>query len=126
MHQPAYPPPTPPRPPRWGRFTAWTMVAAAAAFAIGGGVAHLAKDGGGSSIASPAACKKAMTARFQEAMEDPGASPKPEPPACVGLDEATLEKIGGEVMSEYTASPEAEKAFEEQWRKALESATATP
>ena len=129
MHPVQHPPhpeqQPPPRPIRWSRFAAWTVAAAVAAFAVGGLIASQAGNGG-ASVASPPACKKALAANFQKAMTDPDASPAPEPAACVGLDEATLERIGGEVMAEYTASPEAEKAFEDQWRKAWESATATP
>jgi hypothetical protein len=130
VNQPTpYPPPpvptSPPSPPRRGRFIAWTVAAAAAAFALGGLVASQGGDGGGP-VANPAACKKAMAVDFEKAMADPGGPTSGAPGSCVGLDEATLERIMGEVISEYTASPAAEKAFEEQVRKALESATATP
>jgi hypothetical protein len=127
MSQPPYPPPylpppPPSRPPRWGRFIAWTGAAAVAAFAIGGGLAVLMDDDA-SPTASPTACKAALTENYQEAMAaGPDAPTAAAPPSCLGLDEATLTRITGEVISEYLESPEAEEDME----RLLESAAAQP
>ncbi|WP_406418019.1 hypothetical protein [Streptomyces sp. NBC_01614] len=95
---------------------------------IGGGAALAAKgDGGDESIADPAACRTALAKNLREATAaGPDASPLPAPPACLGLDEATLERITGEVISEYWESPEAEKVVEDAWREAWESAFPSP
>lgn len=109
----------------WVRLITVTVVLAAGAFFAGGWIDdHL--GGGGGPVASPAACKKALAANLQKAMENPGGPSMPEPAACVGLDDKTLDQIARDVASEGLMSPEAEKLFEDQWRKALESATATP
>lgn len=124
---PPYPPqfapaPPAPRPPRWGRFAVWTAALAAAAFAVGGGVAALTKDDGGDQVANPAACKTAMAANYRKAMADPQAPSASQPPACVGLSQATLQRIVGEVVSEYLDSDQAKRDMD----KALQSATAQP
>ena len=125
MHPPPYPPPpSAARPPRWGRFIAWTCAAAVAAFAIAGGVAALAKnDDGGGPIANPAACKAALTQESRRVMANGGKGPEAStPPACVGLDEKTLNRITSEVISEYLESDQGKKDMD----KAVESALATP
>lgn len=134
MNQPPnYPPPppgwTPPPPlparPRWGRWAAWTAGAALAAFAVGGGLAVLLDDGS-EPIASETACRDGLRENMTKAAADGAdSSPLPAPAACYGLDQATLERITGEVMAEYLDSPEAEKAFEDAMREALESAAAS-
>lgn len=126
MHQPAHQPPPQP-PPRWGRFTAWTIAAAITAFGLGGGLAVLLADDEGGQVANPAACKAALTENLRKATAaGPDAPTAPAPPACLGLDHKTLEQITAEVVAEYWDSPEAEKAVEDAWREALESATAQP
>ncbi|MEV0015429.1 hypothetical protein [Streptomyces tendae] len=133
MNQPPnYPPPpgwTPPPPlparPRWGRWVAWTAGAALAAFAVGGGLAVVLDDGG-EPIASETACRDALVKSMREhAAAGPDAPAASAPAACYGLDKATLERITGDVMTEYLDSPEAEKLFEDAMREALESAAAS-
>ncbi|MFE0801105.1 hypothetical protein [Streptomyces sp. NPDC058812] len=118
------PPPPPPARPRWGRFAAWTAGVAVAAFAIGGGLAVLTDDDGDEPIANPTACKAALSEGAREAMvAGDDATPATALPApCVGLDEATLQRLTGEAMAEYLDSPEAGAAFEDAMREALESA----
>jgi hypothetical protein len=114
MHPSSYPPPPPAaRPPRWGRFIAWTCAAAVAAFAIAGGVAALTKDDDGDGpVASPAACKAALADNYRKVMANGGKGPTAsEPPACVGLDQKTLERSTGEVVDEYLKSDQAKKDF---------------
>ncbi|MFE9645300.1 hypothetical protein ACFYO0_14525 [Streptomyces sp. NPDC006365] len=119
-------PPLPPRPPRWGRFAAWVGGAAAAAFALGGGVAVLMNDDG-SSVASPAACKTALAENYREAMAAGLDAPTPEaPPSCTGLDEATLKRITGEVVSEYLGSDQAKEDLRRAFEEGMESAAASP
>lgn len=117
------PPPLQPARPRWGRFAAWTAGAAIAAFAIGGGLAVLLDDDGGEPIASETACREAVVKSMREnaaaGTDAPAASA---PAACYGLDKATLERIAGEVVTEYLDSPEAEKVVEDAMREAMESA----
>ncbi|MCM8555357.1 hypothetical protein [Streptomyces sp. STCH 565 A] len=127
MNQPPnYPPPpdwTPPPParPPWGRFAAWTAGAAIAAFAGGGGLAALLDDGG-EPIASETACRAALADNYRDAVAaGPDAPSSSTPPACIGLPQATLERLIGEVVKEYLDSPEAEQAVEDAMREALES-----
>lgn len=105
MYQPSYLPPmpaSPVRPPRWGRFVLWTGVAAVAAFAIGGGLAVWTDDDGGGDAA---ACKQALAANYAEAVAaGPDAPSAAAPPSCSGLDQATLRRITGEVVTEYVGS----------------------
>lgn len=118
MNQPPHP-----RPLRWGRFTAWTTAAAITAFALGGGLGILLADDGDEPLANPAACKEALWENLRKtSAAGPNAPTASAPPACLGLDRATLERITREVISEYWDSPEAEKAVED----ALRSATARP
>jgi hypothetical protein len=127
---PNYPPPpgwTPPLPPparpRWGRFAAWTAGAALAAFAIGGGLAVLLDDDGGEPIASETACRDGLRENMKKAtVTGPDGPSLPAPAACYGLDQATLERITGEVAGEYLDSSELEKAVEDAMREAMESA----
>ncbi|MFD5221386.1 hypothetical protein ACFWMH_27475 [Streptomyces tendae] len=127
MNQPpAYPPPPPSARPRWGRFTAWTVGAALAAFAVGGGLAVLLDNDEGESIVSETACRDGLQENMTKAMADgPDGESLPPPAACYSLDQATLERIAGEVMTEYLDSPEAEKLFEDAIREAMESAAAS-
>lgn len=76
--------------------------------------------------ANPEACKAALAERFDAAMAKEGiGSP---PPACAGLASKTLERITGEVMKDWMASPEGEKYFEESFEQGVEDAigSATP
>lgn len=128
MHQPAYPPPAAPRPPRWGRFIAWTALAAVAALGAGVGVAHLAHSGDSGLAANRAGCKAALAVNYRKAMANGGKGPTAsEPPACVGLDTKTLERITGEVVDEYLKSDQAKKdlgkAFEDGMKSVMPSAS---
>ncbi len=125
MHQP-YPPPSPARPPRWGRFAAWTVALAAAAFAVGLGVAALTKNDGGQPTANPTVCKAELAANYRRTMANPGGPTASAPPACLGLDEATLERLVGEVVNEYLGSDQAKRDWERIFEEALASATASP
>lgn len=129
MSQPSYPPQpeygwAPPPPPprrRWPRVLIWVVALPVLGVAIGGGAALLTKDDGVS--ASPAACKTALAANYRKAVADGGEGPQMgEPAACKGLDQATLERLTGEVVSEYLDSPEAKELFEQ----GLESAAPSP
>ncbi|WP_121701537.1 hypothetical protein [Streptomyces sp. E5N298] len=122
MSQPPFHTPSQARP-RWGRFAAWTVGAALAAFAIGGGLALLLDDGGGEPIASETGCREAVVKSMHEnAAVGLDASAMSAPAACYGLDKATLERIAGEAVTEYLDSPEAEKAVKDAMREAMESA----
>ncbi|WP_370665420.1 hypothetical protein [Streptomyces sp. IBSBF 2507] len=123
---PGWTPPPPPARPRWGRFAAWTAGAAIAAFAVGGGLAVLLDDEGGEPIASETACREALVKSMREtAAAGTDAPDASAPAACYGLDKATLERIMGDVITQYMDSPEAEKAFEDAMREAMESAAAS-
>ncbi|CAL9350714.1 hypothetical protein SUDANB1_00455 [Streptomyces sp. enrichment culture] len=125
MHQPPYPPPAPTRPLRWGRFAAWTGAAAVAAFAVGGGLSVWLDDD--TTTANPGSCKAALAENLRNATEaGPGGPTLPAPPACIGVDRVTLERITGEVITDYWKSPEADKAVEDAMRRAMESAAASP
>lgn len=126
MHQPPYPPA--PRQLRWGRFLAWTIGAAVAACLIGGGIARVAhRDDGGGPLANRAMCKAALSDRYRKVMANGGKRPKASsPPACVGLDEKTLEQITGEVFSEYLKSDQAKTDVDKALKDGMESALATP
>jgi hypothetical protein len=128
MHSPPYPPPPPAtRPPRWGRFIAWTCAAAVAAFAIAGGIARLTHHNGSGPVADRSACKAALAANYRKAMAGGGKGPTAsEPPACVGLDQKTLERITGEVVDEYLNSDQAKKDLGKAFKDGMESALATP
>jgi hypothetical protein len=112
-------PPPPARPFRLGRFAAWTAAAAVVAFGIGGALGVALKDDSGG---DPVACKAALAENYRAAMADPDGPTQPAPVACIGLDEGTLMRLTGEVVSEYLDSPEAD----EDLGRALESATAQP
>jgi PBP1b-binding outer membrane lipoprotein LpoB len=49
-----------------------------------------------------AACKAAMRADYERSLTDPNAPTATRPPACNGIDDATLERLVGEVMTEVT------------------------
>lgn len=104
MHPPHPQPPTP-KPFNWGRWAAWTALAAAAAFLIVGGIARLTHHGNSApATANPEACKTALAANYRKAMANPSAPTPSAPTACAGLDEETLKRITGEVVSEYLDS----------------------
>jgi hypothetical protein len=123
MYQPHHPP-APPAPPfRWGRFTAWTTLAAVAAFWAGGGLGIALKDDG----PSEAACKTALAENYRRAMAAGGKGPEqPAPDSCDGLDAATLDRLIGEVVAEYLESPQAEEDIGRAVEEGLESAAAQP
>jgi hypothetical protein len=125
VHQP---PPTPTRPPRWGRFIAWTAGAAIAACLAGAGIARLAHHGeGGGPVANPALCKAALTQESRRVMANGGKGPEAStPPACVGLDEKTLNRITSEVISEYLESDQGKKDMDKAVKDGMESALAAP
>jgi hypothetical protein len=104
VHPPHPQPPTP-KPFNWGRWAAWTALAAAVAFLTVGGITRLAHhDAPTPAAANPAACKNALAANYRKAMTDPAATTPAAPAACAGLDEETLKRITGEVVSEYLDS----------------------
>lgn len=47
-----------------------------------------------------AACKAAMKVQFQEGMATPGGPTGSKPQACVGVDDATLQRLVGEILAE--------------------------
>lgn len=66
--------------------------------------------GGSSTIADPGACKSALADNYRKAVRAGGKGPaEKRPAACVGLDAKTLEKITGQVISEYLESDQASK-----------------
>lgn len=124
---PHYPPPPPPRPNRTNAIIIWTAVVLIAAIVGAGLYVSQSDDDGGGGIVDPVACKQALAENLRKASAaGPDAPTAPAPPACVGLDEATLERITGEVISEYWEGPEAEKLFGDAWRDAVESAYPSP
>lgn len=64
-------------------------------------------DGEQDRMPDVAACKAAMKAQLDKAMSDPNAPSGTRPPECVGVDDETLQRLAGEVMSEAmeTATP---------------------
>jgi len=82
------------------------VLALAAAFLLG---ACSGKGGGGGSAPSPspnvAACRAAMEADYRRALETPSAPSATRPPACAGVDDATLQQIVGEIIASVTATP---------------------
>lgn len=81
-----------------------TALLAATALALAG------CSSGGDRIADPAACKAKLAANYRKAVRAGGKGPaEKRPAACVGLDAKTLEKITGEVISEYLESDQASK-----------------
>ncbi|MDH6610266.1 hypothetical protein M2164_005901 [Streptomyces sp. SAI-208] len=127
--QPAYGWGTPPPPPvprrRWPRALAWVAGLVALGVVIGGGAALLTKDDGTS--ASPAACKRVLTEGYRKAMANGGKGPEQKrPPECAGLDTKTLERITGEVISEYLASDQAKDDLGKAVEDGMRSAFPTP
>lgn len=133
---PPYPPQpeygwTPPAPPprrRWGRIIAVVVALPVLGVGIGWGAVLLTRDDDAS--ASPAACKSALADNYRTVMANGGKGPKQkQPSACAGLDAKTLEKITGEVVSEYLDSDQAKKdlnkAFEDGVKSALPTASAS-
>jgi hypothetical protein len=97
-----------------------------AAFALGGGLAVWLKDDSSTS-ANPAACKTALAANYREAVSNgPDGPTMAAPAACSGLDEATLKRITGEVISEYLESDQADEDLGRLLEEGMESAAATP
>lgn len=72
----------------------------------------LAGCGGGDDPAAPApsptpdvaACRTALEADFRKAMEDPDAPSATRPPACEGVDDATLQRLAGEIIASAVPS----------------------
>ncbi|WP_433008763.1 hypothetical protein [Kribbella sp. CA-294648] len=52
-----------------------------------------------------AACKAAMKADYGKALATPGGPTASRPTACNGIDDATAQRLAGEVMSEVTPAP---------------------
>lgn len=71
-----------------------SLIAAAAA------VVMLAGCGGGSSGPDVAACKAAMKEAFATASADPSSPDASKPAACEGVDDKTIERLAGEIVSE--------------------------
>lgn len=81
----------------------------------------------GSTVADEAACKKAMTAQYKEAAAKGDKAPEgTKPQACQGIDDKTLQKLAGEVMSEYLESGEFGKQVEDSVKDSAESAFPEP
>ncbi|WP_406202475.1 MULTISPECIES: hypothetical protein [unclassified Streptomyces] len=80
---------------------------------IGGGVAITTKGGGSGgdeSIADPTACKAKLTENYRRVMANGAKGPTPATPtACAGLNEKSLKRITGEVITEYLDSDQAAK-----------------
>lgn len=73
-------------------------------------VTGCSRAGGNATIADPAACKSALADNYRKAVAAGGKAPEQKrPAACVGLDAKTLEKITGQVISEYLDSSQASK-----------------
>lgn len=132
-HTPPYPPQpefgwTPPPPPprrRWPRALAWVVALPVLGIAIGWGAVLLTKDDDAS--ASPAACKAVLADNYRTVMANGGKGPEQkQPPECVGLDAKTLEKITGEVISEYLDSDQAKKDLGKAFEDGVRSALPTP
>lgn len=127
-------PPAPP-PPKQRNVNAIILGTAAALIVtvIGAGViVTQAKDDDAES-GNRAACKTEMAERYRTGVEDhlagQTAQPDEDPPAaCLFLGRVELTQILGEVVEEYMGSPEADAAFEDAMREAMESAfpTSTP
>lgn len=49
--------------------------------------------------ADAAACERALRANLAYALTHPDATPMPRPPACVGVPDATVERIAEKIMS---------------------------
>lgn len=102
-------------------------MAAVAAFAIAGGIARLTHHNGSGPVADRSACKAALADNYRKVMANGGKGPTAsEPPACVGLDQKTLERITGEVVDEYLNSDQAKKDLGKAFKDGMESALATP
>lgn len=72
-------------------------------------------------VASPKACKAKLAENYSKAMANGGKGPTPEPPtACAGLDDKTLQRITGEVISEYLKSDQAKKDFGDAFNKGMQ------
>ncbi|GKQ34580.1 hypothetical protein [Streptomyces sp. A012304] len=99
-----------------------TRTAACAALLALAALTTGCSDGDGGSIADEPACKKAMAERLKETMPTGKTPDAKVNPACVGLDQQTLERLAGETLNEYLESDQAKKDFEE----AIESAIPTP
>lgn len=92
--------------------------------AIGGGAALLTKDDG---TASAAACKRVLADGYRKVMANSGKGPEqPRPSECAGLDKKTLERITGEVISEYLDSAQAKKDLGKAFEDGVKSALPTP
>jgi len=46
-----------------------------------------------------AACKSAMKHAYAQALSNPSAAPATRPPACAGVDDATLRKLAAQILS---------------------------
>ncbi|MET9506908.1 hypothetical protein ABZX62_00220 [Streptomyces flavidovirens] len=70
---------------------------------------------GGTDVkADPAACKKAMTKAFDDAMAaGDKAEESKRPAACDGLDDKTLKRLAGEVTTEWMKGDKAADELEE-------------
>ncbi|MFE6483376.1 hypothetical protein ACFVGN_10640 [Streptomyces sp. NPDC057757] len=74
-------------------------------------------SGDSGTLASPAACKKALAAQLQEAMDSGKKGSQPE--ACQGLDAKTLEEVTGQVTADWLKSDDADQAFTDAMRDAF-------
>ncbi|MEU0207366.1 hypothetical protein [Streptomyces canus] len=131
---PSYPPqpefgwtPPPPPPPRrrWPRILTLVVALPLLGIAIGWAAVLVTKDDGPS--ASPTACKTVLADNYRKIMANGGKGPEQKQPAeCVGLDAKTLEKITGEVISEYLDSDQAKKDVNKAFEDGVKSALPTP
>ena len=74
-------------------------------------------SGDNGTLASPAACKKALATQLQEAMDSDKKGSRPA--ACEGLDAKTLEDLAGEVTAEWLETDGADKAVTDAMRDAF-------
>jgi hypothetical protein len=63
-------------------------------------VALVALAGCGGNKADVAACKTAMKEQYTTATADPSAPESAKPAACKGVDDATLQRLAGEIIDE--------------------------
>lgn len=122
--QPGWAPQPPPCRRRWGRVLVWVVALPVLGIGVGWGVVLVREEGGGGDAG---ACKAALAENYREAVAaGPDAPSMGAPASCAGLSGATLERITGEVVSEYLDSDEAAEDLERAFEEGMASATASP
>ncbi|MGI5436171.1 hypothetical protein ACQEV4_01315 [Streptomyces shenzhenensis] len=92
--QPPLPPAGPPQPFNWRRWAIWTTVAAAVSFGVFGAIGASQKD----DKPDYAGCKSALERQYEHATVG-GPTPSGPPVECMGVDNKTLQRLVGEVIS---------------------------